>query len=91
MFGAAFSKKPETYNPAYYWSEDESIMKGILKIFYIRQPRILKQSLLHTSDKANGFTKHDWGKNKDKVAYRDLEDNIIRIVARVTEKKLREL
>lgn len=38
-----------------------------------------------------GATGHDWGKNKDKVAYADIEETIISIVARLTGKTLKRL
>lgn len=90
MFGAS-NKVPSTYNPPYYWCGDESTLKAILKVLYIRQPRLLKQLILHVSDKEKGATGHDWGKNKDKVAYRDVERIIIDIIHRLTGKALKEL
>lgn len=90
LFGAT-SKIPLTYNPPYYWSGDESTLKAILRVLYIRQPRLLKQLILHVSDKEKGATGHDWGKNKDKVAYADIEETIISIVARLTGKTLKRL
>lgn len=90
LFGAS-NKVPSTYNPPYYWCGDESTLKAILKILYIRQPRLLKQLILHVSDKEKGETGHDWGKNKDKVAYRDVERIIIDIIHRLTGKVLKEL
>ena len=90
LFGAS-NKVPATYNPPYYWCGDESTLKAILKVLYIRQPRLLKQLILHVSDKEKGATGHDWGKNKDKVAYRDVERIIIDIIYRLTGKALKEL
>lgn len=90
LFGAS-NKVPATYNPPYYWCGDESTLKAILKVLYIRQPRLLKQLILHVSDKEKGATGHDWGKNKDKVAYRDVERIIIDIIHRLTGKVLKEL
>lgn len=90
LFGAT-SKIPLTYNPPYYWSGDESTLKAILRVLYIRQPRLLKQLILHVSDKEKGATGHDWGKNKDKVAYANIEETIISIVARLTGKTLKRL
>lgn len=90
LFGAT-SKIPLTYNPPYYWSGDESTLKAILKVFYTRQPRLLKHLILHSSDKATGATTHDWGKNKNHVAYKDVENNIVGIIKRVTGKELKKL
>lgn len=90
LFGAS-NKVPSTYNPPYYWCGDESTLKAILKVLYVRQPRLLKQLILHVSDKEKGATGHDWGKNKDKVAYRDVERIIIDIIHRLTGKALKEL
>lgn len=90
LFGAS-NKVPSTYNPPYYWCGDESTLKAILKVLYVRQPRLLKQLILHVSDKEKDATGHDWGKNKDKVAYRDVERIIIDIIHRLTGKALKEL
>lgn len=90
LFGAT-NKVPATYNPPYYWSGDVSIMKALLRIFYTNQPRLLKQLILHTSDRDTGATTHDWGRNKNRVAYRDVERNIIGIIKRVAGKSLKEL
>lgn len=90
LFGAS-NKVPATYNPPYYWCGDEATLKAILKVLYIRQPRLLKQLILHVSDKEKDTTGHDWGKNKDKVAYRDVERIIIGIIHRLTGKALKEL
>lgn len=90
LFGAS-NKVPATYNPPYYWCGDESTLKAILKVLYVRQPRLLKQLILHVSDKEKDATGHDWGKNKDKVAYRDVERIIIDIIHRLTGKILKEL
>lgn len=90
LFGAS-NKVPSTYNPPYYWCGDESTLKAILKVLYIRQPRLLKQLILHVSDKEKGAAGHDWGKNKDKVSYRDVEKIIIDIIHRLSGKVLKEL
>lgn len=90
LFGAT-NKMPSTYNPPYYWTGDESTMKALLRVFYTKQPRLLKQLILHTSDKATGAATHDWGRNKNRVAYRDVERNIIGIIKRVAGKTLKEL
>lgn len=90
LFGAT-NKMPATYNPPYYWSGEESLMKAILRIFYTKQPRLLKQLILHSSDRAIDAITHDWGRNKNRVAYRDVERNIIWIIKRVAGKTLKEL
>ncbi len=90
LFGVS-SKTPYTYNPPYYWCGNESTLKAILKVLYIRQPRLLKRLILHVSDKEKGATVHDWSKNKDKVAYRDVERIIIDIIHRLSGKVLKEL
>ncbi|WP_303033847.1 hypothetical protein [Bacteroides acidifaciens] len=91
LFGAAFTKKPAIYNPPYYWTGDESTMKAFLRILYTQQPRLLKELILHITDKETGATSHDWGRNKNKVAYREIEANIIRIIHGITKKTLKEL
>lgn len=91
LLGAAFVKQPASYNPPYYWTGNVSTMKALIRILYIQQPRILKELILHMSDKATGKTSHDWGRNKDSVAYQDLEENIIAIIRRITGKTLKEL
>lgn len=90
LFGAS-NVVPSTYNPPYYWCGDESTLKALLKVLYIRQPRLLKLLILHVSDKKTGATGHDWGVNKNKVAYRDVERSVIDIVKRLTGKNLKEL
>lgn len=90
LFGGT-NKAPSTYNPPYYWAGPESALKAILKVLYIRQPRSLKRLILHSSDRENGITGHDWGKNKDKVAYLDKEEKIIEIVSRINGKTLKRL
>lgn len=90
LFGAS-SKTPSAYNPPYYWSGEESTLKAILKVFYTRQPRLLKHLILHSSDRATGATTHNWGKNKNRVSYRDIERTIGSIIQRLTGKKLKEL
>lgn len=91
LLGAAFVKQPTSYNPPYYWTGNVSTMKALIRILYIQQPRILKELILHISDKATGKTSHDWGRNKDSVAYQDIEENIIAIIRRITGKTLKEL
>lgn len=91
LFGSAFSKKPASYNPPYYWTGDESTMKALLRILYTQQPRIFKTLILHISDKESGAKSHNWSRNKDKVAYRDIEANIIKMVHQDTGKTLKEL
>lgn len=90
LFGGT-NKMPSTYNPPYYWAADESLMKAILRILYSIQPKVLKNLILHTSDREVGELSHDWGKNKNKVAYYDTERTIIRIVKEVSGATLREL
>lgn len=90
LFGAS-NKVPSTYNLPYYWCGDESTLKAILRILYIRQPRLLRTLILHVSDKKNGATGHDWGRNKDRVAYVDIEGAIANIVLRVTGKTLKKI
>ena len=51
----------------------------------------MKHLILHSSDKATGATTHDWGKNKNHVDYKDVENSIIGIIKRVTGKELKEL
>lgn len=91
LFGASFVKRPPVYSPPYYWKGTVSSMKALLRILYLQQPRILKELILHISDKETGAKSHDWGRNKNRVAYRDIESNIIKIVHRVTGKTLKEL
>lgn len=91
LFGAASTKRPVTYNPPYYWSGDVAFMKAILRVFYTQQPRLVKELILHTSDKETGAKSHDWSRNKNRVAYRDIEMSIIKIVHGVTGKTLKEL
>lgn len=85
------SSLPANYNPPYYWSGIESVMKALLRIFYIRQPRNLNTLILHSSDKTKGISSHDWGKNKNKVAVFDIETNIVNIIKKVTGKDLKRL
>ncbi len=90
LFGA-LKKAPITYNPPYYWTGDESMMKAILRIFYTRQPRLARSLILHISDKQSGFINHDWGKNKNKVSYLHIEDGIADIIQNITRKTLKRL
>lgn len=90
LFGAS-NKVPSTYNLPYYWCGDEATLQAILRILYFRQPRPLRQMILHVSDKKNGAKDHDWATNKDKVAYADIEETIVSIVARVTGKILKKI
>lgn len=74
-----------------YLTSNETVIKYRGGCRYTRQPRLLKHLILHSSDKATGATTHDWGKNKNHVAYKDVENNIIGIIKRVTGKELKEL
>lgn len=91
LFGAAFVKQPASYNPPYYWVGSESSMKALLRILYTQQPRLVKELILHISDKETSAKSHDWGRNKNRVTYRDIEASIIKIVHGVTGKTLKEL
>lgn len=91
LFGGAFCKKPGSYNPPYYWNGNESTMKALLRVFYTQQPRLVKDLILHESDKETGSKTHNWGRNKHKVAYQEVEHNIIKIVFKVTGKTLKKL
>lgn len=91
LFGAAFVKQPASYHPPYYWLGNESAMKALLRILYIQQPRSLKELILHIADKETGVKGHNWSRNKNRVPYRDIEANIIKIVHRITGKTLKEL
>ena len=90
LFGAT-NRMPQTYNPPYYWTADESLMKAMLRILYSMQPRVLKNLILHISDREAGKSSHDWGRNKNKVAYYDTERTIIGIVREVSGATLQEL
>lgn len=90
LFGAT-KEPPFNYDPPYYWSGDHSTMKALIRILYSPQPKILKSLILHSSDKELGVKSHDWGRNKNKVAYVDIETNIIDIIKRVTGKILKKL
>lgn len=90
LFGAT-STPPSNYNPPYYWCWEEATMKALLRILYNHQPRILKSLILHISDKSTGEKEHDWGRNKNRVAYRAIEDKIVDIVKHCTGKNLKRI
>lgn len=83
LFGG-LNEAPTTYNPPFYRAGDTST-------FNSPQPRGLRRLVLSMSDKAEGKTEHDWGRNKDKVAYLDVERNIREIVKDVSNVDLKPL
>lgn len=82
---------PATYNPPYYWNGYEPTLKGILRVLYLPQPRLLRKLILTTSDRDAGIDEHDWGRNKNKVSYFDIEKNIQEIIKRVSGMELKSL
>lgn len=93
LFGGT-GHPPVSYNPPYYWTGEESIMKALLKVLYKRQPRALKNLILSDEDKINGETSHDWSRNKTSISndIRDeVEEYIIQAVEKVCGAKLKPL
>lgn len=82
---------PSSYNPPFYWSADEGILKAIIRILYVRQPRNLNKLILRVADKGIGCSSHKWSTNKNKVAYFDIETQIIDIVKQVCGAELPRL
>jgi len=82
---------PSSYNPPFYWSADEGILKAIIRILYVRQPRNLNKLIFRVADKGTGCSSHKWSTNKNKVAYFDIETQIIEIVKQVCGAELPRL
>lgn len=82
---------PSSYNHPFYWSADEGILKAIIRILYVRQPRNLNKLILSVADKGTGCSSHKWSTNKNKVAYFDIETQIIDIVKQVCGAELPRL
>lgn len=79
-FWGACDKRPNSYNPPYYWTGDEAFMKAFLRILYTPQPKVVRKILRFAPDREVGIKEHDWGINKDSVAYIDIQAAIQRIV-----------